>query len=79
MLFRSWAANHVTCPTLLLLAEHDRIIDNAKTRHFVARFPNPDVTIHEYRGAHHTLEFEPGGPPFVNDLLAWLRRQSEKR
>jgi alpha-beta hydrolase superfamily lysophospholipase len=76
--YNRWAPQHVTCPTLVLLAEHDRIIDNAKTRQFVARFPNPDVTIHEYPRAHHTLEFEPGGPPFIGDLLAWLRRQSEK-
>jgi alpha-beta hydrolase superfamily lysophospholipase len=77
-IYNRWAAKHVTCPTLVLFAEHDRIIDNAKTRRFVARFPSRDVTIREYRGAHHTLEFEPGGPPFIEDLLAWLRDHCPK-
>lgn len=65
------AKRWVTIPTLLMLAEQDRIIDNAKTRRFVDRFPGPKQVI-EYPGAHHTLEFEPDGHPFVNDLLAWM-------
>jgi alpha-beta hydrolase superfamily lysophospholipase len=67
-----FAARHVTTPTLLLLAEKDRIIDNARTRRFVERFQCADRTVIEYPGAHHTLEFEPGGPPFIQDLLRWL-------
>ena len=66
---RAW--KHVTVPTLLLLAEHDRIIDNAKTRRYEGRFPGPKQVI-EYPGAHHTLEFEPEGHPFVKDLLTWM-------
>src|SRR5262249_48127236 len=49
---------HVTVPVLLLLAEKDRIIDNARTRRFVERFAARDKQIIEYPGAHHTLEFE---------------------
>lgn len=67
-----FAARHVRVPVLLLLAEHDRIIDNAATRRFVERFPTSDCQIIEYAGAHHTLEFEGEGPPFLDDLLAWL-------
>lgn len=63
----------VKCPTLLMLAEQDRIIDNAKTRKYVARFPGKTEVI-EYPGAHHTLEFEPPGHPFVTDLLNWIAR-----
>jgi alpha-beta hydrolase superfamily lysophospholipase len=77
-IYNHWAAKFVTCPTLILLAERDRIADNAKTRHFVTHFPTPEVVIHEYQGAHHTLEFEPGGPPFMSDLLRWLRRHAGK-
>jgi alpha-beta hydrolase superfamily lysophospholipase len=66
---RAW--KHVTVPTLLMLAERDRIIDNAKTRRYVERFPGPKQVI-EYPGAHHTLEFEPEGHPFVKDLLTWM-------
>jgi alpha-beta hydrolase superfamily lysophospholipase len=62
-------------PLLLLLAGQDRIIDNARTRHFVERFPAADKTIIEYPGAHHTLEFEPDPDRFINDLLNWLERR----
>jgi alpha-beta hydrolase superfamily lysophospholipase len=67
-----FAGRHVTMPTLLLLAEKDRIIDNAATRRFVEGFLGADRTVIEYAGAHHTLEFEAGGPPFIEDLLKWL-------
>jgi alpha-beta hydrolase superfamily lysophospholipase len=77
-IYLRFAVRRVTCPVLLLLAEHDRIIDNAGTRRFVARFPTPDRTVIEYAGAHHTLDFEPGGPPYVPALLNWLEKRSSK-
>jgi alpha-beta hydrolase superfamily lysophospholipase len=70
-----WAAKDVTVPTLILLAERDRIIDNAKTRQFVERFPAPKKLI-EYAGAHHTLEFEPHPDRWIGDLLQWLEQRS---
>jgi len=60
---------NVYVPTLLLLAEHDRIIDNERTRAFCKRW-EPEVI--EFPGAHHTLEFEPKGAPYVADLQNWL-------
>ncbi|MFL5329626.1 MAG: alpha/beta fold hydrolase [Gemmataceae bacterium] len=63
----------VQIPTLLLLAGHDRIIDNARTRDYVSRFRGPTDVI-EYPSAHHTLEFEPDGPPFLDDLAHWLEK-----
>jgi alpha-beta hydrolase superfamily lysophospholipase len=74
-----FAARHVTAPVLLLLAEHDRIINNTATRRFVGRFPTADRTVIEYAGAQHTLEFEPGGPPFLDDVLSWLDQRSKGR
>jgi alpha-beta hydrolase superfamily lysophospholipase len=65
------AKRRVKIPTLLMLAERDRIIDNAKTRRFEAKFRGPKQVI-EYPGAHHTLEFEPEGHPFVGNLLEWM-------
>jgi alpha-beta hydrolase superfamily lysophospholipase len=65
------AARRVTVPTLLLLAAHDRIIDNARTRAFVGRFPS-ETTVIEYAGAHHTLEFEPPEHPWLGDVVKWL-------
>jgi pimeloyl-ACP methyl ester carboxylesterase len=63
----------VQIPTLLLLAGQDRIIDNAKTRAYVSRFRGQTDVI-EYLSAHHTLEFEPDGPPFLDDLTHWLEK-----
>lgn len=67
------AARRVTVPTLLMLAEHDRIIDNAAVRQFVARFPGP-TTIRDYPGAHHTLEFEPPEHRWLTDLIEWFEQ-----
>jgi alpha-beta hydrolase superfamily lysophospholipase len=70
-----WSAEHVHVPLLMLLAEKDRIIDNAATRRFVERFPAAKEII-EYRGAHHTLEFEPHPDRWLDDLLRWLEQMS---
>ena len=78
-LYLRFAVSHVRVPILLLLAERDRIIDNAKTRAFVERFPAADKEIHEYAGAHHTLEFEENPELFLADLLRWLERRAEAR
>lgn len=69
------AAKRVKLPTLLLLAEHDRIIDNAKTRAVVESFPTADRTVIEYPGAHHTLEFEPEGHPWFGDMCEWIEKR----
>jgi alpha-beta hydrolase superfamily lysophospholipase len=66
--------SHVRVPVLLLLAEHDRIIDNGPTRQFVERFGSTDKEVIEYPGAHHTLEFEPEPERFIRDLEDWLVR-----
>jgi alpha-beta hydrolase superfamily lysophospholipase len=65
------AAKRVNVPAFLALAERDRIIDNARTRAFVGRFPG-EITIAEYTGAHHTLEFETADHPWVGDVRRWL-------
>jgi alpha-beta hydrolase superfamily lysophospholipase len=69
------AARRVTVPTLLLLAGQDRIIDNTQTRRFVASFPSRDNRVIDYPEAHHTLEFEPDGHPFVQDVVKWVERR----
>jgi alpha-beta hydrolase superfamily lysophospholipase len=72
------APAYVTVPVLLLLAEHDRIIHNDKTRQFVEGFASADKPVIEYAGAHHTLEFEEQPDRFVNDLRDWLERHCGK-
>ncbi len=68
------AARCVEIPTLLLLAEQDRILDNTHTAAFVRRFPGP-VQIREYSKTHHTLEFEDEQHPWFADTLSWLESQ----
>jgi alpha-beta hydrolase superfamily lysophospholipase len=77
-IYLRFAAKRAMAPVMLLLAEHDRIIDNAATRRFVERFRSSDRTVIEFAGAHHTLEFEPAGPPFVKGVLTWLQDRSKK-
>jgi alpha-beta hydrolase superfamily lysophospholipase len=66
---------YVRVPVLLLLAEKDLIIDNAKTRRFVEKFATGDKEIIEYPAAHHTLEFEPDPDNFIKDIERWLERR----
>ena len=68
------AARRVRVPTLLVLAGHDRIIDNRRTRAFAARF-GAVTTILDYPGAHHTLEFEPDDHPWVADVTDWVEKR----
>jgi alpha-beta hydrolase superfamily lysophospholipase len=75
-IYLRFAPKHVTMPVLVLLGGRDRIIDNAATRRFVDRFATADRTVTEYPEAHHTLEFEADGPPFLDDLLRWLEKQA---
>jgi alpha-beta hydrolase superfamily lysophospholipase len=67
---------YVHVPVLMLLAEQDRIIHNAKARAFVSRFATPDKEVLEYPGAHHTLEFEPEPERFIGDVLNWLEKHT---
>jgi alpha-beta hydrolase superfamily lysophospholipase len=57
-----------------MLAGHDRIIDNLKTKEMFATFGTGDRTVHEYPDAHHTLEFEPEGSSWFSDFLEWTNR-----
>ena len=67
------AAATVRVPTLLLLAERDRIIHNEATRSLVYAMAARRRVI-TYPGAHHTLEFEPDPEPYFADLVAWIDR-----
>ncbi len=69
------AAPQILCPTLLMLAGRDQIIDNEATKIWAARLGTGTVTLQEYTEAQHTLEFESQPDHFVDDLLAWLRSQ----
>lgn len=66
------AAPQIHCPTLLMLAGRDQIIDNEATKIWARQLGTREFKLHEYPDAQHTLEFEAQPDRFVNDLLAWL-------
>ena len=68
------AAKRIKVPTLLMLGERDRIIDNVATRQFAGRFDTA-TSIIDYPGAHHTLEFEGESHPWIDDALGWIERR----
>ncbi len=70
-LYLKRAVKHINIPVLVTLAEHDRVIDNPKTRSLVSSLPT-ETTLIEYAGSHHTLEFEPAAHPWVRDVLSWI-------
>lgn len=73
-------AREIRIPLLVQLGDADPIMDIEATTRWVNRLPVPDRTLALYRGAAHTLDFEP--EPTVRvyraDLLGWLRRQAAR-
>lgn len=66
-------------PTLLLTAEHDRIIRNKPTRQWLASWASRDLTFREIPGGHHTLEFEPDINGWLPLLQSWLAERFGKQ
>jgi pimeloyl-ACP methyl ester carboxylesterase len=67
------AAGAIQAPTTLILAEGDRIIDNARTRRVIERLTAGAAQTSVLPGAH-TLEFEEDPTPFYQTLAASVRR-----
>jgi alpha-beta hydrolase superfamily lysophospholipase len=61
-------------PALLMLAGHDRIVDNERTLAYFRRLATTDREVIEYPESHHTLEFEPDPTRYALDLVGWLDR-----
>jgi alpha-beta hydrolase superfamily lysophospholipase len=64
----------IRCPTLVMLAGRDRLVDNAATRRWFERLATRERLLLEYPQAAHTLEFEPNRDEIGADLVAWLER-----
>ena len=63
--------SRISAPTLMLLAGHDRIVDNEGLRAFYAKLKCPKEIV-VFGDAHHTLEFEPDPKPYFDRLAAWI-------
>ena len=59
-------------PALLMLAGHDRSVDNAKNRAYFERLNSTHKRVIEYPDAHHTFEFEPDPSQYARDLVNWF-------
>lgn len=59
-------------PVHLMLAQDERIIDNARTARFIRELHWPATRITTYRSARHSLEFERDPQPYLDDLKKFL-------
>lgn len=66
------ARGKVRQPALLMLAGHDRIVDNAKTLAYFEGIGSAGRRVIEYPEGHHTLEFDPDPSRYALDLADWL-------
>jgi len=62
-------------PLLLMLAGHDRIVDNEATLKYCRGMTSADLDVIEYPDGHHTLEFEPDPSRYALDLAGWFDRK----
>ena len=67
-------STNITMPTLLMLAEADRIVNNRKVKRRLQSWPVSDLSTIEYSDAEHTLEFCSQRIDFFQDLIHWLNR-----
>ena len=58
-------------PVLLLLAGHDRIIDNERTQALLGRLPDGQLRVRLYERATHSIQFEET-PALVRDVDGFL-------
>jgi acylglycerol lipase len=68
------AGQYVAEPVLLMLAGHDRIIDNRATMAYAASLGRKELTVRLWGEAHHTLEFEPRPAGIFRDLGEWCAK-----
>jgi acylglycerol lipase len=59
-------------PALLMLAGHDRIVDNARTQAYFDGIGSSRPHVIEYSDGHHTLEFDPDPSRYALDVAGWL-------
>jgi acylglycerol lipase len=69
---RAQASARLRLPLLVLMGEHDAMMDVARTRDWVSHLGVDDKTYVAYGGAGHTLDFEPDREEYVADMLEWL-------
>ncbi|MFN0197523.1 MAG: alpha/beta hydrolase [Planctomycetaceae bacterium] len=59
-------------PILCQLAGRDEIVNNRRTKSYLQRFQECELTLREYPDACHTLEFEPNRAEITGEMCDWL-------
>jgi alpha-beta hydrolase superfamily lysophospholipase len=70
---RALRANGISTPLTVVLAGHERIIDNGATRRWVARVAS-SAEMELFQAACHTLEFEAAVSDYEELLQRWAKR-----
>ena len=71
------AVERLKTPVLCLLAGGDRVVDNPATRRLLGTNRSADVTVREFPGARHTLEFEPDRDRWLAGVTGWLNEVAD--
>lgn len=66
----------IRVPSLLLLADHDPIVDNEGTARVFQCFGSKDKRIKTFRDACHMLEFEVENTRYFDTLVTWIKEHS---
>jgi alpha-beta hydrolase superfamily lysophospholipase len=69
-------AGQIHCPTLLVLAGRDRIVDNPPTCAWFDRLASGNKTLVDFPTAVHTHEFDACFEEFLKTLRGWLKSLS---
>ena len=69
---RKFAQSQYRGPVHLMLAGHERVIDNQKTREWFESLPSPNKHLSEFPDASHTIEFEKDPTQFFNAITGFL-------
>ena len=65
-------------PSLLILGDKDRVVDNAKTQSYFEQMASSQKDIINYPDGHHTLEFDADPSRYASDLADWLDKNLPK-
>ncbi len=65
-------------PSLLILADQDRIVNNPKTLAYWDQIASKDKQVIRYPEGRHTLEFDPDPTRYARDLAAWFDQTFSK-
>ena len=66
-------SQRISCPTLMMMAGNDQIIDNSKSKQWFQTLSTSLKEWKEYPDAQHTLEFEQNREEIFLDLVNWLQ------